>query len=271
MGENDARSSLLERLCQHAQTTARYNVYYGEERDMYDVWGRVAHESIFNVNDGNYRNPSSQQGYSPFTTWTRGLAWIMTGYAEQLEFLAACRDDELESSGGRALLEATFLRACRAACDFYIANTPVDGIPYWDTGAPGLVHLGDYLDRPADPHNAHEPVDSSAAAIGAQGLVRLGRYLTQRGQSSDGMRYFQAGLTVLQTLLSDTYTPADTHHQGLLLHTIYHRPRNWDATPAGASIPSGEACMWGDYHLMELALLVQRMAKNQPYLQFFAD
>ncbi len=54
----------------------------------YDIRGRVAHESIFNVNDGAYRCPNSQQGYSPFTTWTRGLAWIMCGYAEQLEFLA---------------------------------------------------------------------------------------------------------------------------------------------------------------------------------------
>ena len=67
--------------CQHAETTADYTVYYGEGRDAYDVRGRTAHESIFNVKDGNYRCPNSQQGYSPFTTWTRGLAWIMVGYA----------------------------------------------------------------------------------------------------------------------------------------------------------------------------------------------
>ena len=47
----------------------------------------MAHESIFNVNDGAYRCPNSQQGYSPFTTWTRGLAWIMCGYAELLEYV----------------------------------------------------------------------------------------------------------------------------------------------------------------------------------------
>ncbi len=69
--ENDRRVSLLERLVQHAAATARYSVYYGEGRDAYDMRGRVAHESIFNVNDGNYRCPNSQQGYSPFTTWTR--------------------------------------------------------------------------------------------------------------------------------------------------------------------------------------------------------
>ena len=46
----------------------------------------MAHESVFNMNDGNFRCPNSQQGYSPFSTWTRGLAWAMCGFAEQLEF-----------------------------------------------------------------------------------------------------------------------------------------------------------------------------------------
>ena len=50
--------------------------------------GRVAHEAIFNPNDGSFRCPNSQQGYSPFTTWTRGLAWTLCGYAEQLEFFS---------------------------------------------------------------------------------------------------------------------------------------------------------------------------------------
>src|SRR5205085_11395868 len=70
MGERDQKISLLDRLIVHARTTARYNVYYGEKRDAYDVSGRTAHESIFNRNDGSYRCPNSQQGYSSFSTWT---------------------------------------------------------------------------------------------------------------------------------------------------------------------------------------------------------
>ena len=56
--------------------------------------GRVAHESIFNVNDGQYRCPNSQQGYSPFSTWKRGLAWIMCGYSEQVEYLDTLEVEE---------------------------------------------------------------------------------------------------------------------------------------------------------------------------------
>ena len=59
MGENDVRTSLIERGTQHALATAAYSVYYGEGRDSYDFWGRTAHESIFNTNDGNFRCPNS--------------------------------------------------------------------------------------------------------------------------------------------------------------------------------------------------------------------
>lgn len=76
-----------------------------------------------------------------------------------------------------------------AVHDFFIENTPTDGIPYWDTGAPELHRLGDYLDRPSDPYNDYEPIDSSSAAIGAQGLLRLGSYLSATGDAGAGTRY----------------------------------------------------------------------------------
>ncbi|HUG90604.1 MAG TPA: hypothetical protein VML55_07215, partial [Planctomycetaceae bacterium] len=258
------------RLIQHARTTARYNVYYGEGRDAYDVRGRVAHESLFNTNDGRYRCPSTQQGYSPFSTWTRGLAWIMLGYAEQLEFLDTLEDGELEPFGGRHDVESMMLAAARATCDFYIDQSPTDGVPYWDTGAPGLARLGDWANRPSEPFNDFEPVDSSAAAIAAQGLMRLGRWLERHESAAGGGEWYrQAGLTVLRTLLDEPYLSVEPAHQGLLLHAVYHRPRGWDHVPAGAKIPCGESCLWGDYHLREAALHVQRMIRSETYYTFF--
>ncbi|HUW83563.1 MAG TPA: glycosyl hydrolase [Phycisphaerae bacterium] len=269
MAENDQPISLLERFVQHARSTATYSVYYGEGRDAYDVRGRVAHESIFNVNDGNFRCPNSQQGFSPFTTWTRGLAWVMCGFAEELEWLETVADAELDPFGGRRDVERFMLEGARASCDFYIANTPSDGVCYWDTGAPGLAAMGNYLDRPADPFNVHEPVDSSAAVIAAQGLLRSGHYLIAKGSAADGRRYVQAGLTVLNALFDEPYLSAADSHQGLLLHSVYHRPNGWDYVPPGRKVPCGESSMWGDYHAREAALLVQRLTRNEPYLTFF--
>ena len=268
MGEGDRAISLLDRLWQHARATARYNVYFGEGRDHYDLRGRTAHESIFNLNDGAYRCPSTQQGYSAFSTWTRGLAWILLGYSEQLEFLATLDDTELEPFGGRAEVLPFFERVARAVADFYLEHTPTCGIPYWDTGAPGLARMGDYLDLPADPFNEHEPVDSSAAAIAAQGLLRLGTWLGAAGDGGGG-RYLAAGLAVARTLFAEPYLATDESHEGLLLHSIYHRPNGWDHVPQGSAIPCGESSMWGDYHARELALWILRQAEGAPYLKFF--
>lgn len=268
-GENDLTISLLERAYTHIENTANYNVYYGNGRDAYDIRGRVVHESIFSMNNGLYRCPSTQQGYSPFTTWTRGLAWVMLGAAEQLECLAVLSDDDIFNAGvgGRSQFEALLLKMARATCDFYIDNTPTDGIPYWDTGAPGLVNIPDHLDKPAHIDNPYEPVDSSAAAIAAQALLRLGQHLGI--DSEAGGRYWRAGLTTARTLFNEPYLSINPKHEGLLLHSVYHRPNGWDHIPTGKSVPQGESSMWGDYHLMELAVYLQRLAKNEPYLTFF--
>ncbi len=244
IGENDRRISLLDRAIDHARATARYSVYYGEGRDAYDVRGRVAHESIFNIHDGNYRCPNSHQGYSAFTTWTRGLAWAMCGFAEMLEFF----DTLPNQAEALSFME----KAARATCDFYVENTPPDGIPYWDTGAPGNPQL----DAPIDPWHTPEPADSSAAAIAAQGLLRLGHRLNDD-------RYWHAGLTVCSTLFEEPYLSVDPAHQGLILHSVYHRPNGW---AAGA----GESSMWGDYHARELGLYLLRITEGGPYLTFWS-
>jgi unsaturated chondroitin disaccharide hydrolase len=273
MGERDQKISLLDRLLNHAATTARYAIYYGEARDAYDVAGRTAHESIFNVKDGSYRCPNSQQGYSPFTTWTRGLAWAMLGFAEQLEFLATLtkKDHSRKTSSFNSLseTEALFLRAATVTTDLFIKNSCADGIPLWDTGAPNAHRLGDYLNKSSDPFNAWEPVDSSASAIAGQAFLRLGSYVATKGDQKNAARYRQAGLTIANTLFDEPYLSRDSKHEGLLLHSVYHRPNGWDFVARGEKVPNGESSMWGDYHMRELALMLLREAKKERYLTFF--
>lgn len=266
LGEQDCRISLLDRLLIHARTSAMFNIYYGTGRDAYDTpqqRGRTAHEAIFNPASGQFRCPSSQQGYSPFTTWTRGLAWAMLGTTEQIEFLQSIASGTDAKSAVGSTIEL-LLKAAEATCDFFIANaTARDGICYWDTGAPGLVKIGNWRERDAEPANPYEPVDSSASAIAAQGLLRLGHILGPRGK-----RYFDAGLTVAHTLFGPQYLSDRAEHEGLLLHAIYHRPNGWDYVSIPGLVPHGESCLWGDYHLAELALLVNRLAGNSYYTFF---
>jgi hypothetical protein len=277
MGEQDSKISLLRRLVEHVQNTARYSIYYGEGRDAYDVRGRTAHEAIFNIASGVFRCPNSQQGYSPFSTWTRGLAWAICGFAEQMEFFRrtgvapVSKTNQRKGDGDRRDACPTFLRAATATADFYLANSCADGIPMWDTGAPNLHRLPtNYLNKPSDPYNTWEPVDSSAAAIAAQGLVRLGNFLSATGDKKNAARYHQAGLTIANTLFSEPYLSTSAKHQGLILHSVYHRPNGWDYIAPGQKVPNGESSMWGDYHARELALLILREARGEVYPTFFA-
>lgn len=259
---------LLGRAIQHARATADYAVYYGKGRDAFDVRGRTAHESIFNTNDGNYRCPNAQQGFSGYTTWTRGLAWAMCGFAEELELLEELPEDALIAHGGKEEVLGFMLEAARATCDFYIDHTAADGIPYWDTGAPAIHKIEKLLEKQADPFNEYEPVDSSAAAIGVQGLLRLGKYLKLKDPEA-GTKYWQAGLTVMDRLLEEPYLSTDAKHQGILLHSIYHQPNAWDYKPDPGRAAYGESSMWGDYHMREAALYLGRIVEDETYHTFF--
>ncbi|MCE9591372.1 MAG: glycosyl hydrolase [Planctomycetes bacterium] len=268
MHENDRAANLLKRCVLHGLTTSQFILFHGDSSHTYDLRGRTAHEAVFNRNDGSFRTRATQQGYSPFSTWTRGLAWAMLGYAEELEFFDTISPSEFLAACGlaKSAVVETFERCATETCDHYLNDiAAADGVCYWDDGAPGLARLGDWREKPADPFNDFEPVDSSASAIAAQGLIRLGRYLGKRGR-----RYTQAGLTLARTLMAEPYLSTKSSHQGLLLHSVYHRPNGWDYVPPGSNIPCGESSMWGDYHLLELTNLIKRLADKGKYPTFFA-
>ncbi|MCW3119828.1 MAG: glycosyl hydrolase, partial [Chitinophagaceae bacterium] len=87
--------------------------------------------------------------------------------------------------------------------------------------------------------------------------------------AKSGDRYWQAGLCVVNVLLGEPYLSTDESHQGLVLHSIYHRPNGWDHIPDGSKIPNGESSMWGDYHMREVCLYLQRIVENGKYYAFF--
>ena len=79
----------------------------------------------------------------------------------------------------------------------------------------------------------------------------------------------QVALTIADPLFDQPYLSTESKHEGLLLHSVYHRPNGWDYVAPGQKVPNGESSMWGDYHARELALLLLREARNQAYITFF--
>ena len=274
MGEGDKPISLLGRLLQHAEATARYNVYFGKGRDTYDVRGRVAHESIFNLNDGAYRCPSSQQGYSPFTTWTRGLAWVICGYAEQLEFLATpagARPSPAWATRDQVL--ARFLRGRRGHRRLlHRQHARPTASPTGTPARPGLAQLGDYLGR------ARRPVQRARARRQLRRRHRRPgpappRQLPRRARRGRQGQPLPAGRPhrgphALRRALPLAPTPTT---RACCCTPSTTGPTAGTTCPTAARSPAANRRMWGDYHARELALLLLRQAENRPYLKFFLD
>jgi unsaturated chondroitin disaccharide hydrolase len=205
-----AGEEVRRRALEHCRTTARYLV----RRDgpgLGEVDGSAAHEAIFNAEPGRgeFRCLSTQQGYSPFTCWSRGLAWAIYGFAEAFRYTG----------------EPDLLQTAERCAGYYLKNTPPDGVPWWDYGAPGVPG---------------EPLDSSAAAIAGCALDILGR-VAPAGRVE---AYRRASRSIAATLASERFLARGREgEEGILLHAVYHRPRGWGVD---ASVP------WGDYFFLEL-------------------
>jgi hypothetical protein len=187
---------------------------------------------------------------------------------ETLEILDRLPEEDYKAVISKEKLTQTLEKAALATADFYLKHTPTDGIPYWDTGAPHLFQMGDYLNRPSDPFNEFEPVDSSAACIAAQGLLRIGNWLQYKDKEKSE-KYLRSGYQIAKGLFQEPYLSLDPKHQGLILHSIYHRPNGWDYVPEKGKVPFGESSMWGDYHARELALFIQRNIQEEKYYSYF--
>jgi len=175
-----ADDSLRDIALEHCRTTAKYLVRPD---------GGTAHEGIFDVDTGQFLRQSTHQGWSASSTWSRGLAWAVYGFA------AAYR-----LSGAREFLDT----AGRCA-DYYLRRAPADLVPPWDFDIPE--------DGPRIP-------DSSAAAIAASGLWDLSEAVSA---SHDRKRYQAAAATILQTLCSDCFLPRHRPEwEGILMQGVYH-------------------------------------------------
>ncbi len=170
--------------------------------------GSTAHEGIFDIETGEFIRQSTQQGYRGDSCWSRGLAWAMYGFATCYEY---SRDVRL-------------LKTAEECADYYLRNANADGIPPWDFNAPA---------------SRRNLLDTSAAAIAASALLRLGRLLQD---PMKGHFYSSSALMTLRMLCEKHVGKKDKKWEGILKGGVYHVHKE---------LGVDESVIWGEYFFVE--------------------
>ena len=147
------------------------------------------HTFFFETKSGIPIGGATHQGYNNGSTWTRGQAWGVYGFALSYRY-----------TGNEAFLE-TSKRMAR----YFLEHLPEDSVAYWDFNVP--VDADTYR-------------DSSASAIVAAGLAELISHL----DAADPERpYFEKMLAItMQSLIRNYATIGDDAAEGFLKHGSYH-------------------------------------------------
>jgi len=196
-------SNLFRIAMQHSLTTRR-TLVRGD--------GSTSHEGIFDLHTGQFLRQTTHQGFRGDSCWSRGLAWSLYGFGTCYDLTGDTR----------------FLNTAEANAQFYLENTPADGVPPWD------------YDAPPDGSLSNAQPDSSAAAIAAVGLFNLARLSADRVRA---MAYRDAALRIVQTLTTPPFLPTDAPAwEGILKRAVYHIHKG---------LGVNESVMWGDFFFVE--------------------
>jgi unsaturated chondroitin disaccharide hydrolase len=168
----------------------------------------------FNPTTGALMSQGTFSGFSDSSTWARGEAWALYGFVQAYQ-----------TSGNPA-----FLTTAEDVANYFVGHSPANGIPPWDFDAPGT-----------------QPVDTSAAAIAADGLVMLS---TVAGTSALKAQYLQDAENILGSLSSSYLGPVSG--ESVL----------FDGFPGKGGMNT--ALIYGDYYFTEALLRLQNVLDGQP-------
>lgn len=130
------------------------------------------------------------QGYSDTSTWARGQAWAMLGFAQT--YVWTKEVEFLRTACGLTEHFASRLRSA-PACVEVVRNGVKTGryVPLWD------------FDAPVD---EKDPLrDSSAGMIAANGMLVLSNALVSIGEFDDAQRYLELALAIVQDTIALCY------------------------------------------------------------------
>ncbi len=174
--KNGGDQALYDRAVQHLLTLRAHHLRAD---------GSHYHVVEYDSSTGVPTLKRTHQGFNNESTWARGQAWGIYGFA----------------IGYRETQDTQFLDAATAMADYFISKLPADKIPYWDLELPSLTG---------------EPRDTSAASIAASGLLLL-------AQLSGNSTYRTVAESILVTLFTSAYR-SPTTWQPVLQHGTGSKP-----------------------------------------------
>lgn len=173
--------------------------------------GSTAHEALFDLETGEMLRQSTHQGYRGDSCWSRGLAWSLYGFTRSF----------------RQTGRAEYLETAQLNADYYLENTPADGVTPWDYDAPEEGPL------------AKSQVDTSAAAICASGLIDLAAVAPDQTKAR---AYNDFALTSLVSLTERYLGDQTPGFEGILNGGVYHIHKD---------LGIHEAVLFGEYFFVE--------------------
>ena len=206
------RRAWSENAHRHALTTLRDHVRPD---------GSTYHVVDYDGATGHVLGKRTAQGAFAESTWSRGQAWAISGFATAYRYTR----------------DARLLEAARRVARWWSTHVPPGGVPFWDFDAPSLssARLGALAPLQGEPALAR---DSSAAAIAASGLLALARLDPDRVSAR---RFRDTARSTLRTLSSRRYLARGTRARSILLHGTGNHP--------GGLADTG--LIYGDYYFLE--------------------
>ncbi|WP_068619855.1 glycoside hydrolase family 88 protein [Paenibacillus tuaregi] len=216
-GEQTGDSRYQEAAVLQTEKTRRYLVR-GDDSSY--------HTFFFDPKTGEPIGGSTHQGYTNGSTWTRGQAWGVYGFALSYRYTG----------------ESAFLETSKRMAHYFLKHLPDDQVVYWDFNVPVEESgIGSYR-------------DSSASAIVCAGLQEL---LACLPEDDLDRAYFERALMNKMTSLINNYSTADEPEaEGLLRRGSYH---------VRGGISPDDYVIWGDYFYLEALMRLERGAGGYWY------
>ncbi|KAI0444132.1 Six-hairpin glycosidase-like protein [Xylaria telfairii] len=233
-------------------------------------WFSTFHVAVLDPISGDVKRRLTAQGFADESTWARGQAWGIYGYAQTYRWT----QDERFLVASCGLAEYFLYRLDLTPASF--GNQHDNSYSGQDSHKPGRVPFVPPWDFDA-PRDIPQPVlDSSAGVIAANGMLMLSEALAARDKNNLASWFLRAAVAIV----SDTLQYALAQEKALLVPSSLHGAEVANAIPGetfegllkyGTANNNSNArkqycnhgLVYGDYYLVEFGNRLLRMGLVQ--------